>query len=424
MPDSIKEILMNIRRILWGVIAILTLMLMSLAGAIAWFGLRTMSQPSQLVIVGADGQLRLFDQGRERVIAEQVDASQYRFPAISPDGRAMVFTINDGPAMAIVRLDVATGQRIELYRSEIHKSFDLAWSPDGRYVTFLQFGRTGLTTQIVPQDGSAPPRVIATGGSSYFAWRDDGSALLLHQDGHMEQGGRIELYTPGEDQSRPLVSDPGLFQASAWSIDGASFFYVAQPPINKTNPSLEDVQSQIVRVDADGQNPQVLVGEQLAHLRIVRSPTSNQLAYVSFRPDSRGGIAWSALKLIDPAGGEPRIISRPDERVTTFFWSPDGTQIAYLTYDDTFDDAGRRSLHTVDLAGGTVRDHATFTPSQALIELQLFFDAYLFSFSPWSPDSRRFAYGTDSGVYVLDIQSGETERIADGMLGMWTGGEK
>jgi TolB protein len=421
MPDTIKEALMTIRRILWGAIAVLTVMLLILGGAIAWFGWRAIAPPTRLVVVGADGRLRLLDNGRERVIAEQVDSSQYRFPATSPDGRAIVFTINDGPAMAIIRLDVATGQRLELYRSEIHKPFDLAWSPDGRYVTFLQFGRTGLTTQIVPQDGSAPPRVITTGGSSYFAWRDDSSALLLHQDGHTAQGGRIEIFTPGEDQARPLVRDPGLFQAPAWSMDGASFFYVAQPQIDETNPSLENVESQIVRVDADGQNPQVLVSEQLAHLRIVRSPTSDQLAYVSLRPDSSGTISWSALKLIDAAGGEPRIISRPDERVTTFFWSPDGTQIAYLTYDDAFNEAGGRTLHTVDLAGGTVRDHATFTPSQALIELQLFFDAYLFSFSPWSPDSRRLAYGTDSGVYVLDTQSGEIERVADGVLGMWTG---
>ena len=36
-----------------------------------------------------------------------------------------------------------------------------------------------------------------------------------------------------------------------------------------------------------------------------------------------------------------------------------------------------------------------------------------------SPDGSRIVYGTDQGVYVLEVASGEATRRADGVLGLW-----
>ena len=60
---------------------------------------------------------------------------------------------------------------------------------------------------------------------------------------------------------------------------------------------------------------------------------------------------------------------------------------------------------------------------RAFAGLQSFFDAYTFSFSPWSPDSSRIAYGAQDGVYVLDLAAGRAAKATDGALGMWVGGK-
>jgi Tol biopolymer transport system component len=48
-----------------------------------------------------------------------------------------------------------------------------------------------------------------------------------------------------------------------------------------------------------------------------------------------------------------------------------------------------------------------------------FFDAYALALDLWSPDGSRIVYGTDEGVYVVDVASGEATRRADGVLAMW-----
>jgi TolB protein len=165
------------------------------------------------------------------------------------------------------------------------------------------------------------------------------------------------------------------------------------------------------------------VREEKADLRIIRAPNSDQIAYMSLGLDGFG-----PLKLIDGAGSSAadgrsaRLLSEAGDRVTAFFWSPDGKQIAYLTYDGEYVHDGLRTWHVVDVVSGTIRDLATFEPSEAFVGLQDFFDAYTFSFSPWSPEGTRLAYGAADGVYIIDIAAGSATKRADGSLGMWVGG--
>jgi TolB protein len=161
----------------------------------------------------------------------------------------------------------------------------------------------------------------------------------------------------------------------------------------------------------------MLVREEKSDLRIIRAPNSDQIAY-----SIRGLEGFGALKLIDGAGGAARLLSRQEDHVTAFFWSPDGMRIAYLTYADAYEHAGQRTWHIVDIASGTIHDLATFTPSAAFVGLQDFFDAYTFSFSPWSPESARLAYGAEDGVYVIDTAAGSATKQAEGALGMWVDG--
>ena len=410
---------MTIRRLLWIAIPLLLLVVLAGTGGLAWYLLRGSAAPIRLVAVGPDKTVRLLGQDGERVLASDAndaDTLNYAYPTPAPDGRRLAYVTVDDNGAAIQHLDLTSGERRELYRSKADFPYAMAWSPDGKYLVFL--AGNPLTLQIVPTDGSKSAQLVAKGQPSYFAWRPDSSVLLLHVGGHSVDKGQVLIYQAGAEQSSTLLSDPGLFQAPAWAVDGQHFFYAAQPPIDKPKPEIEDVSSNIVRVTADGKEPTTLVEEKKAYLWMVRGPTSDQIAYVARVLDKPGA---SVLKLVDGAGGAARILSRPEENVTAFFWSPDGTRIAYLTFDDA--DRPELAWHIVDVAGGAARDFEAFQPSRAFAELQNFFDAYTFSFSPWSPDSSRIAYGAEDGVYVLDVAAGRAFKATDGTMGVWVGGK-
>ncbi len=408
---------MTIRRILWIAIPVLVIIVLAGAGALTWLVLnRRSAEPVRLVVMSDDHRVRLVEEdGAERVLAENALTQGYSFPATSPDGRRVAYVASEQDRSAIVLYDLISGERKEIYQSQANIPIDLAWSPDGKYIVFL-IGRE-LTAQIVPTDGSKPAQLIAAGSPSFFAWSPDSATLLLHLGGHTVQGGQVSTFRPGQQQASPLLSDPGLFQAPAWSLDGSHFFYVAQPPITHAEPSIEDIKSDIMRVSADGKDSVMLVREEKADLRIIRAPNSDQIAYVI-----AGEQGFGPLKLIDGVGGKLRILSREGEHVTAFFWSPNGQQIAYLTHDGEFTPDGERTWHIVDATSGAIRDFDTFRPSAAFAGLQVFFDAYTFSFSPWSPEGMRLAYGAEDGVYLIDLASGTIAKKADGTLGMWVGG--
>jgi len=413
-----KEIAMTIRRILWIAIPLLLIVVLAGGGALTWLMLkRSSAEPVWLVVISDDNRVRLVgENGAERVLAENALTQGYSFPATAPDGRRIAYVASENDQSAIMLYDLISGERKEIYRSQANVPIDLAWSPDGKYIVFL-VGRT-LTAQIVPTDGSKPAQLIAAGSPSFFAWSPDSATLLLHLGGHTVQGGQVSTFRPGQERASPLLSDPGLFQAPAWSLDSTHFFYVAQPPITDAAPSVEDIKSDIMRVSADGKDPVMLVREEKADLRIIRAPNSDQIAYMVVNVNGFG-----PLKLIDGVGGAVRVLSRDAEHVTAFFWSPDGTQIAYLTHDGEFSPQGKRTWHIVDAASGAIRDFDTFQPSAAFVGLQVFFDAYTFSFSPWSPEGMRLAYGADDGVYLIDLTTGTTAKKADGTLAMWVGGK-
>jgi TolB protein len=410
---------MTIRRLLWIAIPLLLLVVLAGAGGVTWYVLRGTVAPIRLVAVGPNKTVRLLDQDGERVLASDAsDANtlNFAYPAPAPDGRRLAYVTVDDSGAAIQHLDLTSGERKELYHSKDSFPYALAWSPDGKYIVFL--AGNPLTLQIVPADGSKGAQIVATGQPSYFAWRPDSSMLLMHVGGHSVQKGQVLSYQTGAEQPSTLVSDPGFFQAPAWAVDGQHFFYAAQPPIDKSEPAIEDTSSNIVRVNADGKEPTTLVEEKQAYLWMVRAPNSDQIAYVA---RTFGKPEAGVLKLVDGAGGQARTISRPEQNVTAFFWSPDGTRIAYLTFDNTARPA--LSWHIVDAAGGTGRDFEAFQPSRAFAELQNYFDAYTFSFSPWSPDSSRIVYGADDGVYVLDVAAGRAFKATDGTMGVWVGGK-
>lgn len=410
---------MTTRRILVGLIALLTLFIfvtgIAVAG-LAAYRFAAKPQGAQLLVLDADRRLLLVAaDGAERILADDLSADMFRYPAPGPDGERIAVISSDDDGAALHTLHLRTGERTELYRSGSAPPLYVTWSPDASTISFLiNRSEGGLGVYTVAADGSTEPELIATTpGSSYFAWQPEGGSFLLHIGGSSFEGGTVAVYDSGSTRPAQELSDPGFFQAPAWSVDSSAFFYVAQPAIQgPLRPEL--VESVLTRVAADGGSPQVIASEKERAIIFSRAPTSDTIAYITAGPNGFG-----ALKVVDANGGEPRVISRPDDAIPAFFWSPDGSRIAYLTFEAQTQGLPRLTWHVVSSTGGEVRTLTSFTPSQAFAGVVNFFDAYALSLDLWSPDGSELVYGTDEGVYVVSVADGDARRRSTGMLAMW-----
>jgi TolB protein len=411
---------MATRRLLLALIGLLSVVVVVGGVLVGTLAVRALRAPAgaETLVLGDDRRISLIQaNGQSRTIVEDASADLFRYPTLAPDGRRIAYISQDSEGTALHSLDLRSAERVELYRSRDNPPLYAAWAPDGRNISFLTNVRTGgLGVHVVAADGSQPAELLGfSARSSYFAWQPDGSTILLHIGGSVFEEGRVARFRPGSNEPLSELVDPGFFQAPAWSADGTQFYYVAQPPVEGA-VTPEVVESVLTRVAADGSGPQVLVSEKMAAMLFLRAPESDDIAYVT-----AGADGFGALKLV-AADGTLTTLSRPDERVPAFFWSPDGAQIAYLTGTPASGDVPPRfNWHVVERSSGQVSDLGSFTPSRAFVAMVGFFDAYALSFDLWSPDSRRLIYGADDGVYVVEVRSGAVERHADGVLGMWIG---
>jgi TolB protein len=374
------------------------------------------SPTSELLVLNDTQQLNLIaENGTARLLADDVSNDAFRYPAISPDGRFFAYTGRDTDGLALFSQQISTGERKELYRLAENPPMYLSWSPDGQYISFLSNLRTGgLGIHVVRADGSRPSDLIATTlGSSYFAWHPDSSALLVHTGGNQMQEGQISTYQPGQTQPEPVRSDPGLFQAPAWSLSGDAFYYVAQPAVSGVL-TIDTVESVLTKVNADGSNPTVLATEPRSAMFFTRQPGGEQLAYTTVSPDGFG-----QLKLVNPVDGRATVLSTEGQQVAAFFWAPNGQQIAYISIGLGQNGAPEYTWNITALTGGSARAFESFTPSRAFAGMISYFDAYTFSWNLWSTNSTELVYATAEGIYILDTANGRTRRAADGVLAMW-----
>lgn len=410
---------MTTRRVLVALIATLSVFI-CLAGAglagLAYFGLSGRAPAAEQLFVLDEARLRLVGPGgAERVIAEDLSGDIFRYPSPAPDGERIAYISRDEEGVALNSVHLGTGERTELYRSSEAPPLYATWSPDSRTISFLSNqSRGGLGVHTVAADGSGEAELLSTTlGSSYFAWRPDGADILLHVGGSSFEGGSVAVYAGAGGEPAQELSDPGFFQAPAWSMDGSAFFYVAQPAVEGPM-RIEAVESVLTRVAADGSGPRTIASEKQAGIIFSRSPASDDIAYVTTSPSGFG-----ALKVVDAAGGEPRVVSGPGQTIPAFFWSPDGSRLAYLTFEAQPGGLPQLTWHVVAKAGGEARELASFTPSQAFAGVINYFDAYAFVLDLWSPDGSKLVYGTDEGVFVVEVASGEATRRAAGSLAMW-----
>jgi|HigsolmetaAR202D_1030399.scaffolds.fasta_scaffold00134_5 Periplasmic component of the Tol biopolymer transport system len=413
---------MNAHRFLLVLMALSVIIIALISGTVGsllWFAARLHHEEGQILVL-ADTDLSLYSlNGRSTLVSQEASSKGLLYPAPSPDGSRIAYTTVNSSGTHLVTYSLKDGRSVELFSiPQSQRLFYMSWSPDGNYISFLTpTNSNDFDVFVIPSDGSQPAKLVAQAKSgAYFAWTPDSRALLLHVDGGLFDSSRVEVFSVLDERANTLSNTPGLFQAPAWTADGSQVFYVEQQQFKQSKALTKTQDNILIRAKTDGSGIMALAREESALFFFSRSPINDQIAYIPLQLDEE---RFGSLTLVDGRNGNKQVISRPYERVVAFFWAPNGEQIAYLTRESDSDQNTRHTWHTVTLSNNRISDHISFTPSSSFIQVLNFFDAYAHTMTLWSADSRFITYAASDGIYLLDVNSGATQRIADGQLGMW-----
>lgn len=258
------------------------------------------------------------DDERRLITAEDFfELREVRNPVVSPDGDWVAYTVEETSLeenSSETRIwMVATEGGDPLPMTGVGTSASSpAWSPDGRYLSFLASRNDGETQVWVldRRGGEAVQLTEVEQGVSGYVWSPDASRLaLLIRDAEEETEGE-------EDEPQPWVIDRLQFKRD----------YAGYLDRRRTHVYVFDVDSkeltQLTDGDFDDSQP-------------VWSPDGERLAFTSNRtaePDSNSNRdIWVVSANASSPGAELLQITTNPGSDSSPAWSPDGNTITYVT---------------------------------------------------------------------------------------------
>lgn len=306
------------------------------------------------------------------------------------------------------------------------------WSPDGESLAFIASTSDGLSLYIDDLSDDPHARRLLDDGPLWIAWSPDGETLAVHRgDDHFLVS---QVSPPGEWNVRKLPVNAGDYRVPAWT-----------PAANALTLAVADSPSRasvaILRVDGAPDADPAPIRDARGSVAFLWSPDGERIAVADaaqlFLYRDAAMLAYRRLAIApasDPAGSADEII-RP---VVAFFWSPDGSRLAYITLSDT---QGALRCVVVDMNSRRSRVALDFIPSAEQRTLFQFFDQYAYSHSIWSPDSdslvfagravgdaasasraaRATAQQEESQIIVVNAEGAAApQRIGAGIMAFWS----
>lgn len=316
--------------------------------------------------------------------------------AWTPDGREITYVMNhterEAVPTGIYSRSVATGETRVVQTMPVHWSLRLGgYSPDGKWLAFHQRANISSGDQrdidiwLLPvRGGRALKQTEYDGIDAQPAWAPDGRALYFVSDRTGDQNVWKQGVDPatgapaGEPQQVTFFTDGRVMHPKLFAAGRRMALSISR---NKT----------VIKV-ASPERPQE--ARELTRGRAPRlSPDGLRLYFIGEGPEQRGLFAMPT------AGGvATRLTATPPAANCGFDLSPDGRTLAYFAKDGS-----QVNLYTLPTAGGGARK---------LVATLGTIEATPLSPPRWSPDGSRIAYAKEQTLFTIPAAGGDPRKVA------------
>ncbi|MBL8880299.1 MAG: PD40 domain-containing protein, partial [Phycisphaerales bacterium] len=217
-------------------------------------------------------------------------------PAISPDGRRVVFEqkrndLQDNKNYSRLMIVDAAAGRVRPLTSDKHVDARPKWSPDGARVAFISNRDKGACLFVLSMDGGEPRRITEPDGFVHdFAWSPDGNRIAYT---YQEMSDREKLERDGnsvEPAKRPQYKHITRLHHK---LDGAGWWNG-----NYTH---------VFVCDADGEKRRQLTSGNYDHAEPNWSPDGKLVSFTSNRIQDPDSFTENAdIHVVSPGGGRIR----------------------------------------------------------------------------------------------------------------------